>query len=342
MTDTVDVDGNTYNLIVGTTGDDDALNGTADAGQGNPANPKPDGDIIIGLEGDDTVQHSLGGSDVFVFRFDKQVVTDPGQDIVVDTFSLTAPGANADWKAWENYENRLKTFFDGDSSATNSYAYLKAHGYAFGFSDAQFGAMKTAYDKSLAGQFDDPTDDGHSYQYIANPNAPTLSSGKNKIANTNGNDVTNHQIDNNLTLATSLGHTGKAAFITFGDLSGTLTEHIPGSESTVVSSTDGHDQILDFDVNSDHLALAGVDGDSLFFKDHFNVVKGADLNGQHVLTIETADNDSWSVQLKLVGFDDPGGSVWNSFISGSDSFEQWAWDTLVTNLYDGPTAYILG
>ena len=69
-----------------------------------------------------------------------------------------------------------------------------------------------------------------------------------------------------------------------------------------------------------------------------NVVKGADLNGQHVLTIETADNDSWSVQLKLVGFDDPGGSVWNSFISGSDSFEQWAWDTLVTNLYDGPIA----
>ena len=59
---------------------------------------------------------------------------------------------------------------------------------------------------------------------------------------------------------------------------------------------------------------------------------------QHVLTIETADNDSWSVQLKLVGFDDPGGSVWNSFISGSDTFEQWAWDTLVTNLYDGPIA----
>lgn len=337
MTDTVVVDGNTYNLIVGTTGDDLNLNGTADAGKGNPDNPKPVGDIIIGLEGDDTVQHSLGGSDVFVFRFDTNVVTDPGQDVVVDTFDLTQPGANADWKAWENYENRLKLFFDGGASDANSYAYLKAHGYAFAFGDVQFAAMKAAFDASLAGHFDNPADDGHSYQYIANPNAPTLSSTKNKIANTGGNDVTNHQIDNNLALATEMGQAGKAAFITFAGLTGTLTQHIDGAEHTTVSSADGHDTILDFDVNSDHLALDGVT-DEQFFKDHFNVIKNADINGKHVMTVETADNDSWSVQIKLVGFDDPGGNVWNGFVDGSDAFEHWTWATLVQNPYDGPIA----
>jgi hypothetical protein len=333
MTDTVDVGGATYDLIVGTT-DDDTLTGTNDAGQ---AQKRPVGDIIIGLEGDDTVDHSHIGNDIFVFRFNTEVVTDPGHDIVVATFDLTPPGANADWKAWENYENRLKTFFDGDASTVNSYAYLKAQGYAFGFDDAKFAAMKCAFDKSLGGAYDNPNDDGHSYQLIANPNAPTLSSGKNKIANTNGNDITNHQIDNNLSLATALGQAGKAAFITFEGLTGTLTEHVAGEQHTVVSSTDGNDKILDFDVNSDHLAMDGVDSEA-FFKEHFNVAKGGDINADHVLTIATADNDSWSVQLKLISFDHVGDPLWNSFVDGSDAFETWAWNTLVTHVYDGPIA----
>jgi hypothetical protein len=189
MTGKVSVDGFIYNLIIGTS-DADILNGTSDARSGNPAGPI--GDIIIGLEGDDTIAHSKAGSDIFVFRF---------------AIHVDAPAP----------------FPSGESSGATE----------------------------------------------------------------------------------------------------------------VVVGVDGHDRILDFDVNSDRLALEGI-RDAASFKEHFDVVK--DSGYDHTLTIETADNDTWSVQLKLVGLDHAGGPAWNSMVSGSDAFEQWAWDTLVAHAYDGPYA----
>jgi hypothetical protein len=188
MAGKVSVGGYSYNLIVGTP-DADVLSGTSDARLGGPA--KPIGDIIIGLEGDDTIEHSWAGSDIFVFRFAIRV-DEPGPAVAVES-------------------------------------------------------------------------------------------------------------------------------------------------STVVIGVDGHDRILDFNVNSDHLAMEGV-RDASVFKQHFDVVKDAGSHGDRMLTIETADNGSWSVQLKLVGFDHAGGPAWNSLVSGSDAFEQWAWDTLVAHAYDGPYA----
>jgi hypothetical protein len=191
MADKFSIDG--YNLILGTP-DADILNGTADARPGISA--RPIGDIIIGLGGDDTIEHSGGGSDIFVFRFDIRGVGDPG------------PAGD-----------------DGDAGQT----------------------------------------------------APT-------------------------------------AF---------------------VSSGDGHDRILDFHVNADHLALEGI-RDADFFREHFDVVKGVDSNGGRTLTIETSDNPNWSVELKLIGLDHA--VAWNALASGSDALEQWAWDTLVAHAYDGPFA----
>jgi hypothetical protein len=157
-------------------------------------------DILEGRVGDDLLigDHlTAGGSIVGDFRRD-----DDGDDEDDDDDdghhegAVSPPGANANWKAWENYENRLKDFFEHlDPSLT-----YKLNGVEMS-ADA-LAAAWAAYNADLT------IDDVH------------VITGK-KIENTNGNDTANHDITDNLALYAELAdsdedQTEAAAFLDFG------------------------------------------------------------------------------------------------------------------------------
>jgi len=154
-------------------------------------------DVLVGGYGSDIVE-GRAGDDLLIgdhLAADGSIVSE-ADFIGAPHGSVSPPGANANWKAWENYENRLKDFFDHlDPTLT-----YKLNGVAM--SAAELSAAWTAYNEGLT------LDDVH------------VISGK-KIANTNGNDTANHDITDNLALWADLADadeddTESAAFLDFG------------------------------------------------------------------------------------------------------------------------------
>lgn len=156
-------------------------------------------DIIVGGFGSDTLR-GRGGDDILIgdhLTADGTIVND--LDLAgASQGSVSPPGNNANWKAWENYENHLKDFF-AHLDPTISYRHN--------------GVVVTAGE--LASAWADYTanltlDDVH------------VITGQ-KIHNTNGNDTANHDITDNLALWASLSHgdphqTDAAAFLDFGSV----------------------------------------------------------------------------------------------------------------------------
>ena len=154
-------------------------------------------DVLVGGYGSDIVE-GRAGDDLLIgdhLAADGSIVSE-ANFVGAPHGSVSPPGANANWKAWENYENRLKDFFDHlDPTLT-----YKLNGVVM--SAAELSAAWTAYNEGLT------LDDVH------------VISGK-KIANTNGNDTANHDITDNLALWADLADadeddTEAAAFLDFG------------------------------------------------------------------------------------------------------------------------------
>ena len=152
-------------------------------------------DVLVGGYGSDIVE-GRAGDDLLIgdhLAADGSIVSE-ANFVGAPHGSVSPPGANANWKAWENYENRLKDFFDHLDPT------LKLNGVVM--SAAELSAAWTAYNEGLT------LDDVH------------VISGK-KIANTNGNDTANHDITDNLALWADLADadeddTEAAAFLDFG------------------------------------------------------------------------------------------------------------------------------
>jgi hypothetical protein len=280
--DTIDGKGGADELSGGD--GDDTING----GPGADTISGGDGeDTLIGEAGDDTIDggadddtlyggnenpsENSPGDDTFVFHF----TLEEGQGTTT-TFSLAPPGANADWKAWENYNARLWWFFeDGGLQA------LVDQGYDFG--DAV--ALQAAWD-----------------EYISTLTLAEVQviSGK-KALNTNGNDTLIHDIQNNLDLweelsgAGSSNQTTSAAFWKFDAITGTYTE-----AAATITSVDGNDVIHGFGFNKDTLQF-DTDTDAQLtqaeFLSMFSVTM-IDEDGDLVLDDAVISNGAgWSVTL---------------------------------------------
>jgi hypothetical protein len=170
-------------------------------------------DILVGGFGSDTLE-GRAGDDLLIGDH----VTDDGSIVSEMDFiglshgSVSPPGANANWKAWENYENRLKEFFDHlDPTLT-----YKLNGVVM--TAAELSAAWGAYNEDLT------IDDVH------------VITGK-KIENTNGNDTAIHDITDNLALWAELAdgdedQTEAAAFLDFG----TVQVFHPGDHVVVIDT----------------------------------------------------------------------------------------------------------
>ena len=154
-------------------------------------------DILVGGFGSDILK-GRAGDDLLIgdhLAADGSIVSE-ADFIGMSRGAVSPPGANANWKAWENYENRLKGFLDHlDPTLT-----YKLNGVVM--SAAELSAAWAAYKAELT------LDDVH------------VISGK-KIENTNGNDTAIHDITDNLALWTDLAdedddEAESAAFLDFG------------------------------------------------------------------------------------------------------------------------------
>jgi hypothetical protein len=275
-------------------GGDDTLNGdagddTVSGGPGADTLTGGDGeDTLIGEAGDDTLDggadddtlyggnenpsENSPGDDTFVFHF----TLEEGQGTTT-TFSLAPPGANADWKAWENYNARLDWFFNHGGLEE-----LIAQGYDFGGTAAQLHAQWSAYISALSVL------------------TAQIISGK-KALNTNGNDTLIHDLADNLSLYSSLsaasddGQTTTAAFWKFAAITGTYTE-----AAATITSVDGNDVIHGFGFNKDTLQF-DTDTDAQLtqaeFLSLFSVTM-IDEDGDLVLDDAVISNGAgWSVTL---------------------------------------------
>lgn len=270
--DDILIGANGSDTLSGGAGDDVLVGGSLQNETGN--NPQNDGgyDII----------NSQSQSDTFLFGFEYEV---GGQTTVTTTYDLSPPGANADWKAWENYNNRLLWFFE-----EGGLEQLVAEGYDFGDEDAlkaQWAAYKT--------------------DVLGNPDASDITSGDvhvisgKKAANTWGNDTPIHDIVNNLNLWEAMTpgsnptQTNAAAFLKFAAITGEKTEVVEGSGTATATSGDGHDQVLDFDWaggNKDELSLSGLAG--IEADDFYDLFDVAQSGNQIVVSLE---DGTWSVTL---------------------------------------------
>ncbi|MFO1084904.1 MAG: DUF4214 domain-containing protein [Reyranellaceae bacterium] len=156
-----------------------------------------DDDILVGGFGSDTLK-GRAGDDLLIgdhLQADGSIASEAGL-VAIAQGSVSPPGANANWKAWENYENRLKEFLDHlDPTLT-----YKLNGVVM--SAQELSADWAAYNDDLT---------IHDVHVIT---------GK-KIENTNGNDTANHDITDNLALWAHLtgsddGQIEAAAFLDFG------------------------------------------------------------------------------------------------------------------------------
>lgn len=184
---TVTIEGTGYiydQAIVGSDAVADTLGGTNDlvryyiAGLGlnDTLSGRADDDILVGGFGSDILR-GRAGDDLLIgdhLAPDGSIVSEL-DFIGMSQGMVSPPGANANWKAWENYENRLKDFFDHlDPTIT-----YKMNGVVM--SAQQLSAAWGAYNEDLT---------------LADVHVIT---GK-KIENTNGNDTANHDITDNLAL----------------------------------------------------------------------------------------------------------------------------------------------
>ncbi|MGD9880148.1 MAG: DUF4214 domain-containing protein [Reyranella sp.] len=181
-----------------------------------------DDDILVGGFGSDTLE-GRAGDDILIgdhLTATGQIVGDFHRDDDWEdddddghhAGAVSPPGANANWKAWENYENRLKEFFDHlDPTLT-----YKLNGVVM--TAEELSAAWAAYNDDLT------IDDVH------------VITGK-KIENTNGNDTANHDITDNLALWADLtdsdeDQTEAAAFLDFG----TVQVFHPGDHVVVIDT----------------------------------------------------------------------------------------------------------
>lgn len=221
---TVTIEGTDYiydQAIIGSDAVADTLGGTDDlvryfiAGLGLNDNlsGRADDDILVGGFGSDILK-GRAGDDLLIgdhLDADGSIVSEL-DFIGMSRGSVSPPGGNANWKAWENYENRLKDFFDHlDPTLT-----YKLNGVVM--TAQELSAAWGAYNEDLT------LDDVH------------VITGK-KIENTNGNDTANHDITDNLALWAHLAHadedqTDAAAFLDFG----TVQAFHPGDHVVVIDT----------------------------------------------------------------------------------------------------------
>jgi Ca2+-binding RTX toxin-like protein len=283
-------------------------------------------DVLIGNAGNDTLKGGTG-DDLFAFKFEfheawDEIVPATSHEETL-TFSLGAPSANADWKAWEEYEGRLMKFFGGDETVGGSYANLFADGWTF---SAEVAAQNAAWDAHIATNPNGPTDvlAGFSLVTLVAP----------KTSNTKGQDVPkNHDQTNNVELSGVSG--GKTfGYLDAGAITGTKTIIVIDTEETVIhhdayySSVDGVDEIDDFSIKDegDKLLLGNI-ASAQDFKDFFSVVKDAEGHG---VTI-SLDNGDWSAHIDINGVDPQddsiNGKVWADY--NADDLEQFVWTVMV-------------
>ena len=121
---TVTIEGTNYiydQAIIGSDALADTLIGTnnlvryyiAGLGLNDTLTGNADDDILVGGFGSDTLK-GRAGDDILIgdhLAADGSIVSE-ADFVGMSRGSVSPPGANANWKAWENYENRLKDFFD--------------------------------------------------------------------------------------------------------------------------------------------------------------------------------------------------------------------------------------
>jgi Ca2+-binding RTX toxin-like protein len=181
-------------VLVGT--DDEVLYYITGLDQNDTLTGAASNDIVVGGRGSDVLTGSAGNDVLIGDHVDAEGNIVGDATVVVTMFEgISPPGDNANWKAWENYQNRLEGFFDDvDPAASYKLDGVVVSGQAL--LDAW-----DDYNDNLT------IDDVH------------VISGK-KIENTNGNDTANHDITDNFDLWEELtdsdDQTEFAAFLDFG------------------------------------------------------------------------------------------------------------------------------
>jgi hypothetical protein len=202
---TITIQGNAYDYdeaIIGTTALADVLTGLDDEvryyinglDQNDTLTGATSNDIVVGGHGSDVLVGGAGDDLLIGDHLDAEgnIVGDPAV-VVTLAEAISPPGDNANWKAWENYQNRLEAFFD-DLDPAGAYKLNGVEVTGQELLDAW-----TDYQDSLS------IDDVH------------VITGK-KIENTNGNDTANHDITDNFDLWEELtGSDDQAEFAAFLD-----------------------------------------------------------------------------------------------------------------------------
>jgi hypothetical protein len=242
----------------------------------------------------------------------EQEEIEPVEGVADELFNLSAPSAQADWKAWEEYEKRLIQFLgDGEGSFTD----LLSKGFTFA-NEADIIALKAAWDVHKAiwsseGK-DGPTKNPSSTWFTS----VTLEAPK--TSNVKGKDVPKiHDWSNNAELFAEgssskgpLTNTKLAYLLPKIEISGIKLgrEAIEGQDAVLeYASQDGEDLITDFQLQKgDSLLFQGVESEAEFIS-NFVVIKHE--NG-HRLTIaidndgdDIADAGAWSLTVVLHGLD---------------------------------------
>jgi Ca2+-binding RTX toxin-like protein len=201
-----------------------------------------DDDILIGGFGSDTLKGRAGDDLLIGDHLTAQgwIISELDLDGTAHG-SVSPPGDNANWKAWENYENHLTDFMAHlDLTATYRLNGVEMSGQALA-------GKWAAYNDHLT------VDDVH------------VISGK-KIENTNGNDTANHDITDNLALWAALTgadahQTDSAAFVDFGTVQAVPNgDHIAVIDTAVFSGPLDHYKLT---IGPDSLAVrdtVGTDG----------------------------------------------------------------------------------
>ena len=181
-------------VLVGT--DDDVRYYISGLDQNDSLTGAASDDILVGGHGSDILAGGAGDDLLIGDHVDEEgnIVGD-APVVVTPMEAVSPPGDNANWKAWENYQNRLEAFFDDvDPAATYKLNGVEVTGQEL--LDAW-----TDFNDNLT------IDDVH------------VISGK-KIENTNGNDTAIHDITDNFDLWEELtdsdDQTEFAAFLNFG------------------------------------------------------------------------------------------------------------------------------
>lgn len=204
---TITIQGDVYvydEAIIGSNALADVLVGTDDEvryyinglDQNDALTSAASNDILVGGRGSDVLTGGAGNDLLIGDHVDAlgNIVGD-ATVVVTMTEAISPPGDNANWKAWENYQNRLESFFDHVDPAAS----YKLNGVVVS-GEALLDAWED-YEDNLT------IDDVH------------VISGK-KIENTNGNDTANHDIADNFDLWEHLtdsdDQTEFAAFLDFG------------------------------------------------------------------------------------------------------------------------------